>query len=344
MRRVGGARALATSALWRPSPQRARAAAALRPAASALTAGGGHRRSGSDKGLGAPAWAWAWAGAGAGASAGPSAALSSSAALSPLLLRAPATMSMSMTIRTPESGSPQSRGLATSLSLRSIRDNKGARKAKKRLGRGAGSGLGKTAGRGMKGQKARSGNKGLAKRGFEGGQTPFHLRVPKWGFTNANFKQELSELNVDKLQALIDAGRLDASKLITMKHLLDANAVGRIKHGVKLLGKNGTHLTTPVTIEVTRASKSAIEAVERTGGTVVCGWYNRINLKVLLKPHKFHPLRIPRRARPPVKKMPFYTSYDNRGYLSPEMQLKLRDMNLQLLDIPIDGETSVAPA
>ena len=209
------------------------------------------------------------------------------------------------------SGSPR-------LTLNKIKDNRGANKVAKRVGRGIGSGKGKTAGRGHKGQKSRQGNKGMRGRGFEGGQTPLHLKIPKTGFPNTRFKAELKALNVEKLQKFVDKGRLDPSKPITMKELFDANIVGKIPHGVKLLGRG--HITTPVNIEVTRASKSAIEAIEAAGGTVVCGWYNRLNLRALLKPHKFDV--IPRRARPPPRKMKYYQNYENRGYLSPEMQLK----------------------
>ena len=205
------------------------------------------------------------------------------------------------------------------LTLNRIRDNPGAMKVAKRVGRGIGSGKGKTAGRGHKGQKSRQGNKGMRGRGFEGGQTPLHLKIPKTGFSNARFKAELKALNVEKLQQFIDKGRLDAEKPITMKELFDSNIVGKIPHGVKLLGRG--HIKTPVRIEVTRASKSAIEAIEAAGGTVVCGWYNRLNLRALLKPHKFDV--IPRRARPPPRKIKYYQDYENRGYLSPEMQLKL---------------------
>jgi len=228
----------------------------------------------------------------------------------------------------------QSRPLAM-LAMHTIRDKEGAIKRKKRVGRGAGSGLGKTSGRGMKGQKARSGNKGL-RSGFEGGQTPLHRSVPKWGFTNNQFKKNLTWASVGRLQRFIDAGRLDPTRLITMKDLRDCNAVGKIKDGVKILGDG--EITTPIVIEVTRASKQAIEKIEAAGGVVICSWYNRLNLKVLLKPHKFHPKLVPRRARPPPKEMTYYLEHENRGYLSPEMQFKLRELGLDLLHIPFPLE------
>jgi len=227
----------------------------------------------------------------------------------------------------------QQRGMAY-LALNNLRDNDGARKEAKRLGRGAGSGLGKTAGRGIKGQKARTGNKGV-RGGFEGGQTPLHRRMPKWGFTNARNKKDISVVNLGSLQKYIDSGRIDPSKVITLKQLQDSNICGKIKDGAKLVGDGKETFKTPIFIEVTRASKSAIEAVEAAGGVVVTAWYNRLNLKVLLKPHQFHPNRVPRRARPPdQKEMQYYLDYENRGYLSPEMQLKLRDLKVNLLHIP----------
>lgn len=147
--------------------------------------------------------------------------------------------------------------------LNELRDNPGARKNKMRVGRGIGSGKGKTAGRGVKGQTSRT---GVAINGFEGGQMPLHRRLPKRGFTNI-FAKEFSEVNLGRLQAAIDAGRIDASKEIDTAALVAAGLVGKVaKDGVRLLGRG--ELTATVTIAVAGASASAKAAVEKAGGSV----------------------------------------------------------------------------
>ena len=146
--------------------------------------------------------------------------------------------------------------------LNAISDRPGATKAKKRLGRGIGSGLGKTAGKGTKGQKARA---GVAIKGFEGGQMPLHRRLPKRGFNNI-FAKKLNEINLGRIQQAFDAGVLDGKKPITVAALKEAGLIRREKDGVRLLG-NG-ELKAKLAFEVTGASQSAIKAVEAQGGTV----------------------------------------------------------------------------
>ena len=146
--------------------------------------------------------------------------------------------------------------------LNEIRDRDGATKAKKRLGRGIGSGLGKTSGRGVKGQKART---GVAIKGFEGGQMPLHRRLPKRGFNNI-FAKKYNELNLGKIQGAIDAGTLDGKKPITVEALKEAGLIRRAKDGVRLLGSG--EIKGKLAFEVTGASASAIKAVEAKGGTV----------------------------------------------------------------------------
>jgi large subunit ribosomal protein L15 len=146
--------------------------------------------------------------------------------------------------------------------LNEIRDRDGATKGKKRLGRGIGSGLGKTSGRGTKGQKARS---GVSIKGFEGGQMPLHRRLPKRGFNNI-FAKKYNELNLGRLQAAVDSGRLDGKKPITVEALKEAGLIRRAKDGVRLLGHG--ELKAKLALEVTGASASAIKAVEAAGGTV----------------------------------------------------------------------------
>jgi len=143
-----------------------------------------------------------------------------------------------------------------------LRDNAGARKPRRRVGRGIGSGKGKTAGRGGKGQTARS---GVAIKGFEGGQMPLHRRLPKRGFTNI-FRKRFNELNLDRVQQAIDAGKLDAAALIDVEALVAAGVLRRAKDGVRLLG--GGELKAKVNIAVAGASKSAIAAVESAGGSI----------------------------------------------------------------------------
>lgn len=147
--------------------------------------------------------------------------------------------------------------------LNQLRDNPGARKNKMRVGRGIGSGKGKTAGRGVKGQTSRT---GVAIKGFEGGQMPLHRRLPKRGFTNI-FAKEFSEVNLDKLQAAIDAGRIDVANEIDTAVLVAAGLVGKVaKDGVRLLGRG--ELTAKVVISVAGATAGAKAAVEKAGGSV----------------------------------------------------------------------------
>ncbi|ETV74044.1 ribosomal protein L15 [Aphanomyces astaci] len=204
--------------------------------------------------------------------------------------------------------------------LNNLADNPGAARKGKRLGRGIGSGKGKTCGRGHKGQKARSGRSGPAL-GFEGGQTPIYQRVPKRGFNN-KWATPMETLNVDRLQLFIDMGRVDATQTITMKTLVDSGLLttSRVKHGVKLLAKGKSALTTPINIEVSQASQGAIEAVELAGGAIKSVYFNRLGLRSLLKPHKFDGKPLPQLARPPPKKMGYYTDINKRGYLSAEIQ------------------------
>jgi large subunit ribosomal protein L15 len=148
------------------------------------------------------------------------------------------------------------------MKLNEITDNAGARKTRVRVGRGIGSGLGKTAGRGGKGQTART---GVRINGFEGGQMPLHRRLPKRGFNNI-FRIKLNEVNLDRVQAAIDAGKLDAGATIDAEALVKAGVLRRAKEGVRLLGRG--ELKGKVAFEVYGASKSAVAAVEKAGGSV----------------------------------------------------------------------------
>ena len=147
------------------------------------------------------------------------------------------------------------------MKLNELRDNEGARKSRMRVGRGIGSGKGKTGGRGVKGQKSRE---GVSIAGFEGGQMPLHMRLPKRGFNNI-FAKDYAVVNLGAIQKAIESGKLTAT---TLDHasLKEAGLARGGKHGVRLLGK-GT-ITTALTFTVAGASKGAIEAVEKAGGSV----------------------------------------------------------------------------
>ncbi|WP_350334688.1 50S ribosomal protein L15 [Coralliovum pocilloporae] len=148
------------------------------------------------------------------------------------------------------------------MKLNDIRDNEGATKARKRVGRGIGSGTGKTGGRGVKGQKSRS---GVAIKGFEGGQMPLHRRLPKRGFTNI-FAKNFNIVSVGRIQQAIDAGKLDAGAPVTAASLKEAGVLKRIKDGVRLLADG--EITSAVTFQIEGASKAAVAAVEKAGGSV----------------------------------------------------------------------------
>ena len=146
--------------------------------------------------------------------------------------------------------------------LNELRDNPGATKEKKRVGRGPGSGKGKTAGRGIKGQKSRS---GVAINGYEGGQMPLYQRLPKRGFNNINAKR-YAVINLGILQKFIDSGKLDVKSTLNEEVLLNSGLVRRVWDGIRLLNKG--QITSKVNIEVTGASKTAVAAIEKAGGTV----------------------------------------------------------------------------
>jgi large subunit ribosomal protein L15 len=149
------------------------------------------------------------------------------------------------------------------MKLNEIAPKHGSRKKRFRIGRGIGSGAGKTGGRGGKGQTARS---GVRIKGFEGGQMPLHRRLPKRGFRNTSFQLKLNEVNLGKVQAAIDAKLLDAGATVDAAAMVKAGLMRRAKDGVRLLG-NG-ELKSKVSFEVFGASKSAVEAVEKAGGSV----------------------------------------------------------------------------
>ena len=148
------------------------------------------------------------------------------------------------------------------MKLNDLRDKPGATKARKRVARGIGSGTGKTGGRGVKGQKSRS---GVAINGFEGGQMPIYRRLPKCGFTNI-FAKSFNEVSIGRVQQAIDAGKLDVKETVTSEALKVAGVIRRAKDGVRLLADG--EITAKVNFDIAGASKAAIEKIEKSGGSV----------------------------------------------------------------------------
>jgi len=148
------------------------------------------------------------------------------------------------------------------MKLNQLRDKDGATKARKRVGRGIGSGSGKTGGRGVKGQSSRS---GVALNGFEGGQMPLYRRLPKRGFKNP-FRKDFNAVSVARIQAAVDAKKLDPKETVTTESLIKAGVIRRAKDGVRLLGDG--EIKAKLAFEIAGASKTAIEKVEKAGGSV----------------------------------------------------------------------------
>jgi large subunit ribosomal protein L15 len=149
------------------------------------------------------------------------------------------------------------------MKLNELTDSPGASRSRMRVGRGIGSGKGKTCGRGVKGQKART---GVVVKGFEGGQMPLHRRLPKRGFWNP-FATHYNEVNLDRIQAAVDADKLDAAAPVTIESLIAAGVCAKPRDGVKILGQGA--LTVILAFEVAAASKNAVAAIESAGGSIV---------------------------------------------------------------------------
>ncbi|KAF9239612.1 ribosomal protein L15 [Melanogaster broomeanus] len=211
------------------------------------------------------------------------------------------------------------RARATRISLSNLTPALGSLHNQKRVGRGQGSGYGGTSGRGHKGQKARSGN-GKPKAGFEGGQTPIVKRFPKTGFINMN-RKVYAAVNLDRIQHWIDQGRLQSSpgKPITARELLLSGCVHNVHDGIKVLGNGAEFLKSAVHISASRASRTAIKAVEAKGGSVFCQYYNALALRDCVKG------RADRISAAPTRRndILWYTEWRNRGYLSPEALEKM---------------------
>ena len=149
------------------------------------------------------------------------------------------------------------------MKLNGISGNQGSSPSRKRVGRGIGSGMGKTGGRGVKGQKSRS---GVSINGFEGGQMPIYRRLPKRGFSNAKFASDFNEVSIARLEKAVEAKRLDAKKVVDSAALKEAGVIRRERDGVRILG--GSETKTKFNLEVAGASKSAVAAIEKAGGSI----------------------------------------------------------------------------
>eukprot|EP01015_Nassula_variabilis_P013691 TRINITY_DN2127_c0_g1_i5.p1 TRINITY_DN2127_c0_g1~~TRINITY_DN2127_c0_g1_i5.p1 ORF type:complete len:299 (+),score=41.88 TRINITY_DN2127_c0_g1_i5:125-1021(+) len=163
-------------------------------------------------------------------------------------------------------------------------DNPGAKRTPKRLGRGPGSGKGKTSGRGHKGHRSRTGG-GVNPR-FEGGQTPLHRRLPKFGQNKLNLKQ-FQYLNLSTLMYYVNTGKIDATRKITLRDMYQAGIFNSIKYGVKLLGRGATYISQPLHLEVSDASEQAIKSVKQAGGSVSCVYRTRLKVQEHITPKKY---------------------------------------------------------
>jgi len=229
------------------------------------------------------------------------------------------------------------------LKLNMLQDNPGAIKQKRRKGRGIGSGRGKTCGHGHKGQKSRSGGKIHPL--FNGGSTPYWKQFPKRGFNNTRHAAPHLPVNLRTIAEMIAMKRLDPNKPITLRALQLAGVfqAHRVKHGVKLLA-DGEHLLKrqqKLHIVVNRASQSAIAAVEARGGRVVTVHHNRLALRTVLRPQKFLDRLVPKHARPPPKYQPYYTSWNQRGYLNPAVQMREWFARLRRADDSDSGKSEL---
>jgi large subunit ribosomal protein L15 len=175
-----------------------------------------------------------------------------------------------------------------SITFNNIADNNGARKEKLRLGRGPGSGLGKTGGRGMKGMKSRTG--GRVNPNMEGGQTNFMKRIPKYGRKSSGIRFRPEYINISKIIYFVNKGIISPTKSITIRDLFEAGALSKVKNGVKLLGGGCGALAKipPLNLEVSSASQQAIDAIKKNGGTVTCVYRSPLTLKYHIKPYKFY--------------------------------------------------------
>jgi len=214
-----------------------------------------------------------------------------------------------------------SRLRANRITLANLHPAPGSLQNQKRVGRGQGSAYGGTSGRGSNGQKSRSGA-GI-KIGFEGGQTPITKLFPKRGFINQNEKI-WAPVNLDRIQHWIDQGRLKSSpeKPITARELLLSGCIHNVRDGIKILGDGSEHFRNPIFVIASRASRSAIEAIENRGGKVVCKFYNPLALQDCVSGRPDRVAAAPTRREDII----WYGKYRNRGFISPGTLKALGDL------------------
>jgi large subunit ribosomal protein L15 len=224
----------------------------------------------------------------------------------------------------------QPRRELSALTLNALAPAEGSTKKRKRVGRGRGSGMGKTSRRGHKGAKARSGYS--LNVGFEGGQMPLKRRIPKYGnWSNHLFKLDYDSVSIGKILNYVDRGLLDASTTITMKHMHDSGLI-KVKYpGVKLLSDGAEMLAerggdVVLQLEVSRTSAAARAAVEASGGSIDTLYLNKLGMRAYLKPHKFAPGLLPRRASIPYKLQRHYP-FETHGHLYTPYRLKGPEVN-----------------
>ncbi|CAN8070934.1 unnamed protein product [Agarophyton chilense] len=195
------------------------------------------------------------------------------------------------------------------LNLSNICDNPGARKKEVRVGRGRGSGCGKTSGRGQKGQRARN----SVKLGFEGGQTPLQKRLPKVN-TYDPFAKDIQTISLGRIQRFVDTGRLDPTNEIGLNQLVHSGCVRRIKEGLRLT-ESRPGSCSKLNIRVTECSPEAAEQVINKGGQVCVAYYNKLGIRAVVKPFKWTEkgMPLPRFARPPPKSAHRYLDQDEDG-------------------------------
>ncbi|SCU94107.1 LAME_0F06128g1_1 [Lachancea meyersii CBS 8951] len=241
-----------------------------------------------------------------------------------MLLTRPLTMLKGVQHGLKQLGAFQCRSISI---LSQLQPSEGSTKKYKRVGRGPSSGKGKTSARGQKGQKAR----GKVKSWFEGGQTPIYKLFPKIGFTNVT-SLKLNELNLDRVMWFHRKGRLNLgpNEVLNMKKMKQLGLVtGSIKDGIKVLGDGKENYNLPLKIEATRASESAIKAIERAGGEFTARYFNKLGLRVHLSPQWFLEKRgrIPLQARPVKRKdIDYYSNPSKSGYLTKESDLFMQQI------------------
>ncbi|KAJ3255351.1 YmL10 [Chytriomyces hyalinus] len=247
----------------------------------------------------------------------------------PIVMRAVMPVSPLRGYVTPGPGSKSRRvpvpvGVKPTIGAYSIKDNPGARKKKKRVGRGLGGGRGKTSGRGHKGYNARA-SKSRPVPGFEGGQAGILKAIPQLG-NNKGSKPKIARVHLDTIQHWIDRGRLNAGSVIGIRELVESGCIKTVKDGVVILARGGQFLKSKIELQVTHASQRSIALIEAQGGSVTCFDYDRKTIRALLHPEKF--LGAPAPSSPFSSSVPSrYFDAARRGYLAGKVDQIMERVN-----------------